>query len=280
MDVRSLAVKVAVVTGAGSGIGRETALECARRGASLAICDLNEAGLAETERLVAELEKQTPVLARRVDVARAEEMRAFADAVFGELGGVDLLVNNAGVGLGGGFLDTSLEDWSWIVEINLLGVVNGCHFFVPRVVERGAGGHVVNVASAAGFLPAEPLSAYCATKYGVLGLSECLHIELARRGIGVTAICPGIINTPITRSARMRGADATPELREKVVASYQRRNYGPERVARAILRAVQKNRVVAPVAPEAWLAYWAKRIAPWAVLALSRWQARTGFGMR
>jgi NAD(P)-dependent dehydrogenase (short-subunit alcohol dehydrogenase family) len=280
MDVRSLAGKVVVITGAGSGIGRETARECARRGAALAICDLNGVGLAETERLVGALGKQTRVLARRVDVASADEMREFADAVHRELEGVDLLVNNAGVGLGGGFLDTSLEDWKWIVEINLLGVVHGCHVFVPRMVARGAEAHVVNVASAAGFLPAEPLSAYCATKYGVLGLSECLHIELARRGIGVTAICPGIINTPITRNARMRGADATPEVRERMVASYQRRNYGPERVARAILRAVQKKRVVAPVTPEAWFAYYTKRIAPWAVLALSRWQARTGFGLR
>jgi NAD(P)-dependent dehydrogenase (short-subunit alcohol dehydrogenase family) len=277
MDVRSLAGKTALITGAGSGIGRETALACARRGASLALCDLNADGLAETARLVRALGGERRVLAQPVDVASAEQMRAFANAVHRDVPAVDLLVNNAGVGLGGGMLDTSLEDWRWIVDINLMGVVHGCHFFVPRMVERGAGGHVVNVASAAGFLPSELLSAYTATKYAVLGLSESLHIELDRRGIGVSAICPGIINTGITRSARLRGVAAADGAREAMIAGYQRRNYGPERVAHNILRAVQRNRVVAPVAVEAWAAYYLKRIAPWAIHALARWQARSGF---
>jgi NAD(P)-dependent dehydrogenase (short-subunit alcohol dehydrogenase family) len=277
MDVRTLAGKTALITGAGSGIGRETALACARRGANLALCDLNAEGLAETERLVRALASERRVLAQSVDVASAEQMRAFADAVHREVPAVDLLVNNAGVGLGGGMLDTSLEDWRWIVDINLMGVVHGCHFFVPKMVERGAGGHVVNVASAAGYLPSELLSAYTATKYAVLGLSESLHIELHRRGIGVSAICPGIINTPITRSARLRGVAAVDGAREAMIAGYQRRNYGPERVAQNILRAVQRNRVVAPVAIEAWAAYYVKRFAPWAIHALARWQARSGF---
>jgi NAD(P)-dependent dehydrogenase (short-subunit alcohol dehydrogenase family) len=276
MQVRSLAGKTALITGAGSGIGRETALACARRGASLALCDLNADGLAETARLVRALGGERRVLAQPVDVASAEQMRAFANAVHRDVPAVDLLVNNAGVGLGGGMLDTSLEDWRWIVDINLMGVVHGCHFFVPRMVERGAGGHVVNVASAAGFLPSELLSAYTATKYAVLGLSESLHIELDRRGIGVSAICPGIINTGITRSARLRGVAAADGAREAMIAGYQRRNYGPERVAHNILRAVQRNRVVAPVAVEAWAAYYLKRIAPWAIHALARWQARSG----
>jgi NAD(P)-dependent dehydrogenase (short-subunit alcohol dehydrogenase family) len=238
---------------------------------------LNADGLAETERLVRALGGERRVLGQTVDVASAEQMRAFADAVHRDVPAVDLLVNNAGVGLGGGMLDTSLEDWRWIVDINLMGVVHGCHFFVPKMVERGAGGHVVNVASAAGYLPSELLSAYTATKYAVLGLSESLHIELHRRGIGVSAICPGIINTGITRSARLRGVAAVDGAREAMVAGYQRRNYGPERVAQNILRAVQRNRVVAPVAIEAWAAYYLKRIAPWAIHALARWQARSGF---
>ena len=282
MDVRSLAGKWVLVTGAGSGIGRETALACARRGAQLALCDLDAAGLAETERLLRAAAgtrgaSEPRVVTQRVDVAKPDEMGAFAEAVHREARAVDLLVNNAGVGLGASFLDTTLADWRWIVDINLLGVVHGCHFFVPKMVERGAGGHVVNVASAAGYLPSELLAAYTATKYAVLGLSEALHIELHRHGIGVTAICPGIINTGITRSARLRGAAAAEGAREAMVAGYQRRNYGPERVARNLLRAVQRNRVVAPVAIESWLAYYLKRLAPWAVHAMSRWQARHGF---
>jgi NAD(P)-dependent dehydrogenase (short-subunit alcohol dehydrogenase family) len=277
VDVRSLTGKTVLITGAGSGIGRETALACARRGAHLALCDLDAAGLAETEGLVRALGGEVRTLTQRVDVASAEEVRAFADAVHRATPAVDLLVNNAGVGLGGGLLDTPLEDWRWIVDINLLGVVHGCHFFVPRMVERGAGGHVVNVASAAAYLPSELLSAYTATKYAVLGLSESLHIELHRRGIGVTAICPGIINTGITRTARLRGPAAVTGAREAMVAGYQRRNYGPERVAKNLLRAVQRNRVVAPVTIEASCGYYLKRLAPWAIHALSRWQARRGF---
>ena len=117
MDVRSLAGKTALIAGAGSGIGRATALACAKRGARLALCDRGASGLAETERLVRALGGERRVLAQRVDVANAEQMRAFAEAVHREAPAVDLLVNNAGVGLGGGFLDTSLEDWRWIVDI-------------------------------------------------------------------------------------------------------------------------------------------------------------------
>jgi NAD(P)-dependent dehydrogenase (short-subunit alcohol dehydrogenase family) len=276
MDVRSLEGKTALITGAGGGIGRATALACAQRGAGLALCDVDAAGLAETERSVHALGGEGRVLAQRVDVARADEMAAFADAVHREVAAVDLLVNNAGVGLGASFLDTTLEDWRWIVEINLMGVVHGCHFFVPRMVERGAGGHVVNVSSAAGYLPSELLAAYTATKYAVLGLSEALHVELHRRGIGVTALCPGIINTGITHSARLRGAASAAGAREAMIAGYERRNYGPERVAENLLRAVQRNRVVAPVAAESWLAYYGKRLAPWAIHRLARWQARRG----
>jgi NAD(P)-dependent dehydrogenase (short-subunit alcohol dehydrogenase family) len=114
------------------------------------------------------------------------------------------------------------------------------------------------------------LVAYSATKFAVLGLSEALREELRPHGIGVTAICPGIINTPITTSARARGAATDPKVRERLVALYQRRNYGPDRVARNILKAVERNRSVAPVAAEAWLAYAMKRVSP----RLAGWTAR------
>jgi NAD(P)-dependent dehydrogenase (short-subunit alcohol dehydrogenase family) len=268
MDVRDLRGKTALVTGSGSGIGRATALELARRGADLFLCDVAEEGLAETARTVEALGRKAH--ARRVDVAQPEQMRAFADFVHGHVEAVDILMNNAGVGLGAGLLDTTLEDWNWIVGINLMGVVHGLHFFVPRMVAGGRGGHVVNVSSAAGFVASEPLTAYAATKFAVLGLSEAIASELRRHGIGVTAVCPGIINTPITRSSRMRGPGATAENRQRMVELYQWRNYGPERVARNILRAIQRNRLVAPISPEAWAMYWLKRWAPWAMRWLNR----------
>ncbi|MGH7897976.1 MAG: SDR family NAD(P)-dependent oxidoreductase [Candidatus Binatia bacterium] len=272
MDVTNLSGKTAVVTGAASGIGKATALALARRGADLAICDVDEAGLGRAVEEIRTLGRKA--IARTADVASAEAMRDFASAVHAVVVAVDVLVNNAGVGLGGGFLDTTLEDWEWIIGINLRGVVHGCHFFVPSMVararERGLGGHVVNVASAAAYVATEALAAYSTTKFAVLGLSEALRDELAPHGIGVTAICPGIINTPITASARLRGKVAEAGAREQMIAFYQRRNYGPERVAEKILKAISRNAAVAPVSPEAWVMYGMKRLAPRLTARLNR----------
>jgi len=132
------------------------------------------------------------------------------------------------------------------------------------------GAHVANLASMAGYHASPALVAYTTTKFAVLGLSEALREELRPLGIGVTAICPGIINTPITRNARARGRADDPEVRERLVRMYARRNYGPERVAENLLKAVAHNRSVAPVAPEAWLAYGIKRASP----RLAGWVAR------
>src|SRR5437867_2012388 len=131
MDVTELSGKTVLVTGAASGIGKETALAFARRGANLVICDVSETGLAETEGQVRGLGRD--VLVRCVDVASREAMREFADTVHQRVEAIDILMNNAGVGLGGGFLDTTLDDWDWIIGINLLGVVHGCHCFIPKM---------------------------------------------------------------------------------------------------------------------------------------------------
>jgi len=169
MDVTNLTGKTVLVTGAASGIGKETTLAFARRGANLAICDLNEAGLGETAQQIRSLGRE--VIAQRVDVASRASMQEFAATVHARVPAVDILMNNAGVGLGAGFLDTSLDDWEWIVGINLKGVIHGCHCFIPPMVARGRGGHVINVASAAAFIATEALSAYSTTKYAVFGLS-------------------------------------------------------------------------------------------------------------
>ncbi|HEY8493866.1 MAG TPA: SDR family NAD(P)-dependent oxidoreductase [Myxococcota bacterium] len=276
MDVRNLKGRTVLVTGAASGIGKETALAFGRRGADLVICDVDESGLKTTEAALRALGRQ--VLARRVDVSDREAMRAFAEETHAQVGALDILMNNAGVGLGAGFLDTTLEDWDWIVRINLLGVVHGCHFFVPPMAARGAGGHVVNVSSAAGYLPAQALCAYVATKYAVLGLSEALRIELREHGIGVTAICPGIIDTPITRTARLRGRYAAEGQREQMIEAYRKRGYGPERVAENVLRAIQRDRAIAPVSPEAWIGWYLKRLSPALASRLMAWAERRSRG--
>ncbi|MBI3770143.1 MAG: SDR family NAD(P)-dependent oxidoreductase [Deltaproteobacteria bacterium] len=268
MDVTTLHGKTALVTGGASGIGKATALAFARRGADLILCDVNEAGLAATEQEIRAIGRE--VFTRRVDVADRDEMCAFAEAVHARIDAVDIVMNNAGVGLGAGLLDTSLDDWDWIVGINLRGVIHGCHYFVPAMVKHGHGGHVINLSSTAGYVASEALLAYSTTKFAVLGLSEALRQELRRHGIGVTAVCPGVINTPIAANARMRGVQAMPKVRDGVIDAFRRRNYPPARVAENILKAVQRNRAVAPISPEAWFAYLAKRVAPAGIAWLNR----------
>ena len=261
MDWTDLRGRTVLVTGAASGIGRETALAFARRGADLELCDLNAQGLERTAADIRALGRGAAAT-HVVDVSDAGQMARVADAVHARVPALDVLMNNAGVAIGGAFLDTQLADWQWILGINVMGVVHGCHYFVPAMVKRGAGGHVVNVASAAGYVSNGGLSAYSTTKFGVVGLSEALRQELAPHGIGVTCICPGIIDTPITTVARLVGAAATDEVRKRMVESYRGRGYGPAKVALGVLHAVERNRAVAPITPEAWVMYYAKRFVP------------------
>lgn len=268
MDVRDLRGRTALVTGAASGIGKETALALGRRGADLVICDVNRDGLQATESQLRTMGRT--VLAWRVDVAQRSEMESFAAEVHRHVDALDILVNNAGVGLGGGMLDTDLSDWDWVVGINLWGVIHGCHYFVPAMVRRARGGHVVNVSSTAGYAATEALVAYSTTKFGVLGFSEAIRQELAPHGIGVTAVCPGVINTGIMQSARMRGSLGGQAARDRLISVTQRRNYGPERVAANILKAIARNRAVAPISPEAWAMYFMKRWMPGVLVWINR----------
>ena len=176
--------RVVVVTGAGSGIGRATALAFAAEGARVAACDLDDKRL---ESLGNELGERK-LLVRRVDVSDRLSMKLFADAIHELAPAADVIVNNAGVAVGGTFLDTTLEDWDWLLGVNLKGVVHGCHFFIPKMVARGAGGHVVNISSILGIYPAPNVTAYVASKFAVRGLSQSLRSELAPHKLGVTAI--------------------------------------------------------------------------------------------
>jgi NAD(P)-dependent dehydrogenase (short-subunit alcohol dehydrogenase family) len=251
--------QLAVVTGAASGIGRATAILLAHSRARVCVCDVAASGL---EALEAELHAAgaASVEASVVDVSSRAEMAIFAERVCRN-GAPDLLVNNAGVGLAGGLLDTTLDDWEWLVNVNLWGVVHGCHFFAPKMAARGRG-QIVNVASAAGYYNSEAMAAYGTTKYAVVGLSEALRAELAPCGVGVSVVCPGFINTQIVDRMRMRGSAYPESERVNVQRFYERRNYPPERVAAAILNAALKNVALAPVTPEAWALYLLKRAAP------------------
>lgn len=264
--MRDITGKAALVTGAGSGIGRETALALAREGANLIICDVNEASL---EAVRTELGARC-LLAQRVDVSSIDQMRAFADSVHALVPALDILVNNAGVGMVGNILTTSYEDWQWLIGINLWGVIHGCQLFAPKMVARGQGGHIVNLSSILGFNPTPNIAAYSCSKFGVFGLSLCTASDLKEHGIGVSVICPGIINTNITRAARFTGP-VTEEMKSKMQAFYVKRNYGPDKVARAIVAAIRHNRTIVPVSPESWFAYYLNRLWPAGNRALWRW---------
>lgn len=265
MEIRN---KVAVVTGAAHGIGRETARQLLEAGARVCICDFNREAL---ERTAEELRAHGEVLvAMHADVSNLADMQRFAAAVHEHTTAVDILINNAGVGLAGSFQETTLEDWDWIIGINLKGVVQGLHVFLPPMLERGGQGHIVNLSSMAGYWVGPGLTAYLSTKFGVFGLSEALREDLHGTPIRVSTICPGVIHTNIIATSRIRNSDVPEEMRAKVDEAYRKRNYGPERVAAAILKAIRKGRYIVPVSPEAWAMYYLTRFSP----RLARFVAR------
>lgn len=259
--------KLVFITGAGSGIGRETALAFAKAGARVIVADLREEGAAETCRQIAPAGGRAAHYT--VDVTDAAAMATLASRVEQEHGVVDVLVNNAGIGAAGRFLDTTLETWRKVMDINLMGVVHGCHAFLPAMVARGQGGHVVNLASLAAYVAAADMPVYAASKYAVLGFSESLRADMARHRIGVTAICPGVINTNIIKGTIMEGDMGKAGVRDKVDAFYEKRNYTPAQVAAAIVDAVRRNQGVRPVSPESWAMYYLKRLSPALVTKLA-----------
>ncbi|WP_438027479.1 SDR family NAD(P)-dependent oxidoreductase [Sorangium sp. So ce233] len=245
----------AVITGAASGLGRALALELAGRQAKLLLADLNDDGSRETARLVADAGGEAHTV--RCDVSRSDDVAALVGEADRALGGVDLVVNNAGVCAGGPVGEVPLEDWSWVMGVNLWGVIHGCHAFTPRFKEQKRG-HFLNIASAAGFIAVAGLAPYCVTKAGVVALSETMKLELAPHGVGVTVLCPTFFRTQIVESAR--GVDAKmKEIAEKLMG---REGLQADYVARRAIEAVDAGRLYAvPHRDGRW--FWrAKRAIP------------------
>lgn len=267
--------QLVLVTGAASGIGRATALAFAEAGARVVCVDRDAGGAARTADM-ARLVGAPKAWDECVDVSDEQAMEKLAAKVADAYGIVDVLVNNAGIGLSGPFLETTSEDWRKVLGVNLWGVIHGCRIFGRQMAERGQGGHIVNTASAAAYLPSRTLPAYSTSKAAVLMLSECLRAELAGKSIGVSAVCPGIVNTNITATSRFAGVDAAEEKRRQERSSrlYARRNFPPEKVADAILQAVVRNEAVVPVTPEAKGALWMSRFTPAVLRRLARLEPR------
>jgi len=271
-DVRG---KLALVTGAGAGIGRATALELARQGArKVVIVDRDVAAANETADAVRAACAQAAVY--EADVSDEAAMNDLAAQVHNEHGVVDILVNNAGIAVAGRFLETTSEQWDKIMAINVRGVISGSRAFAAQMVERGEGGAILNVASAAAFLPSKSMVAYSTTKAAVLGFSEALRADLADEGITVTAVCPGFVNTNIAKNTVYAGmtAEQQERAREKADAAYRRRNFTPEATAKAIVKAVRTGPPVLPVAAEARAGYVLRRVSPSALRLIARFDLR------
>jgi NAD(P)-dependent dehydrogenase (short-subunit alcohol dehydrogenase family) len=238
----------AVVTGAGSGIGRATALALAAKGAVVACVDIDDvAAKATAERC------GRGATAHQADVRDREQLESL---------GIDdagIVVANAGVGMGGRFTDMAPDDWEWIRSINLDGVVNTVFAFGPKLLERG-NGHFVITSSGLGFTPTTALPAYCATKAAVLSLAASLRADWKDHGVGVTAVCPGVINTPIVENSRFAGDD-TEEQRTEALKIF-RKGHKPETVAKHVVRAIEQDRGITFPGFESKLAYGIHRFAP------------------
>ncbi len=260
------------VTGAGSGIGRATALAFAKEGAEVVISDVNEAGVIQTAAAIAE--RGGIAHAYTLDVADADAVERFADRICAEHGVPDIVVNNAGVGHTGMFLDTPAQEYDRVLDINFGGVVNGCRSFGRRLVDRGAGGHIVNVSSMAAYSPQQSMNAYATSKAAVFMFGDCLRAELDQAGVGLTTICPGVIDTDIVRTTRFDvptdKADQVEARRAQIEKAFAARRYGPDKVAKAILSSVKKNKAVRPVAPEAYLVYGAAHLLPQVMRSTAR----------
>ncbi|MCV7228375.1 SDR family NAD(P)-dependent oxidoreductase [Mycolicibacterium komossense] len=268
MKFNKLSPELVVVTGAGSGIGRATAIRFAKHSAHVVVSDIDLDAASATVAMIRSAGHKAS--AARLDVTDPHDWAVFARDVLADHGFADVLVNNAGMVVGGPFLDLTPADWDRQLSLNLMGVVHGCRTFGAQMIERGQGGHIVNIASAAAFTPTPVMAPYSVSKAGVKMLTECLRLEFGSHGIGVSAICPGVISTNIGENAHTVGIDndlidrgkqftrQLQELGEKLPFSPM----SPDLVARAAVRAVRFDLAIVPVRTEAWLGYFMLRLAP------------------
>lgn len=260
--MKTLKDKVAAITGAGSGIGRATAILMARQGCHLALSDVNETGLADTVR-----ECKThgvKVTATRLDVADRAAVHAWADDTAKSFGSVNIVINNAGVGLGATVEEMSYEDFDWLMGINFWGVVHGTKAFLPHV-KRSGDGHIVNISSVFGIIAVPSQSAYNAAKFAVRGFTEALREEMEVEGapVGVTCVHPGGIKTNIARAARMTGNATYGMDKAKAASDFDKlARTTPEEAGQDIVNAILKNRRRQLIGADAVMIDMVQRLLP------------------
>jgi NAD(P)-dependent dehydrogenase (short-subunit alcohol dehydrogenase family) len=241
--------RVAVITGGGGGIGAAIARALAARGAHLVLADIDEAALARTAALLAPAQ----VLTVPTDVTRLDSVAALADAAGKRFGRIDLVFNNAGVATFGEIAGSTHADWVYTMNVNFWGVVHGVETFVPRLIARKAGGHIVNTASMAGLVGMRWLGIYCASKFAVVGLTEALHRELAEHGIGVSVLCPMIVETNINENSvrnRPAGLRNPGEALIPPAAAMVGGTVSVDEVARRVVRGIERGDLYILTHPE------------------------------
>jgi short-subunit dehydrogenase len=265
--MKQLKDRIAVITGAGSGIGRALSIQLAQEGCHLAIADKNAAGLAETEQALAAFGRK--VSAHVVDVSSKERMAAFADEVLEAHGGVNIVVNNAGVAVAKTFVDHTIEDFEWLMSINFWGVIYGCKLFLPQLL-KAEEGHIVNISSLFGLVGVPMQSSYCASKFAVRGFSEALRAELATSKVGVSSVHPGGIATNIAAASRHNGDAESEEMHKRSVQMFKKMMPASDAAAR-IVSGIKKNKGRVLITRETYAMDFAKRLAPNASNSLVAW---------
>lgn len=244
--------RVAVITGGAGGIGMAMARAFAARGAHIVLADLDEAALHAA---VEELSRSgAQALGVPADVTKLESVQALADAAVRRFGAVHIVCNNAGVATFGFIADSTHRDWQFTMNVNFWGVVHGVETFVPVLLKQGQGGHVINTASMAGLVGMQWLGIYCASKFAVVGLSEALHRELKPAGVGVSVLCPMIVDTNINEnSVRMRPTDLRNPGESLLVppaAEMKGGTIAPDEVGRRVVRAIERRDLYILTHPE------------------------------
>jgi len=246
----------AVVTGAGSGIGQAFAIEIAARGGSVVCSDINLDRARETVAMIQAAGGEAWAL--RCDVSKLEDVEDMADEAQARLGGpANLVINNAGVGAGGKRVgDIPIDDWRWVLDVNLWGVIHGCHVFAPRLRKLGRGG-IINVASTASFAAAPRMGPYNVSKAGVLALTETLASEFTGSGIKVTALCPTFVKTNIAKDGRI--TEGSMRMADKLM---EWTGISAQQVARDALNALDRGQLYVMPQVDAKLIWRLKRLAP------------------
>lgn len=259
----------AVITGGGSGLGRAIALELAKRKGRILLADLSLEGAEETARLVRAAGGEAETI--RADVTSIADVIATAEAAERAFGGTDLLVNNAGVAVSGAVGEVPLEDWEWILKINLWGVIHGCHVFAPRFRAQRSG-FILNVASNAGIASLPEMGPYNVSKAGVIALSETLYSELGAHGISVSALCPTFFKTNLLSTMRA----VNEEQHKKAHSFFERSKITAEDVARIALRGLEAGEPIIIPQADGNVVHALKRLSPRLYLSLLRMGQRTG----